>query len=269
LLTGDQVRPGDALPIPRRIPGPDRPLTHLNLLQILRESGPGISADVRAGLGTEAELKAGLAPHYPRIWPKMWAMRHAARGHRVGVTAAAALVERGVVAAGELRVQGKRYGIPVHLEFTEELGLIFGLYLAEGHAAERFALFSVREAEVQDELARCFQSCDVPSFRRADGDFVVGARVWRDLFQTLMGGKAGEKRLPDCWPGSSAPTSRGMAASRPIVSPRSRGVASWRRTWLRPCCGSGSGREFNRRGNAFLAVTGASTTGSVCRERRT
>ena len=121
----------------------------------------------------------------------------------MSIAAGTALLERDLVSLPELHLHGKRYSQPAQLELTEDVGLIFGQYLAEGHAAPNFALFSVRDPDVQGALQRCFVRSGVPFYRRQDGDFVVATRVWRDLLHKLMGGKAGVKRMPDFWPALS------------------------------------------------------------------
>jgi excinuclease ABC B subunit len=203
LTLGTDLRTGDAVPIPANVPRPAQPLRYLNLLELLRESPAGISVDLRSSRADRALLRTALAPFYPNLGEKLWAIRRSVKGHGVRIGVATALLGSQVVSSSELRIQGKRHSVPACLEMTEELATIFGQYVAEGHAADRFVQLSVREPEVQRELARCLQSRDVPFFRRPDGDFVSGSRVWRDLLHRLMGSTAGKKRLPEFWPALS------------------------------------------------------------------
>ncbi len=200
LLPGDQVRVGDALPVPTELPEPAEPLLHLNLLQYLDRSARSVSVRARAGSVTAGALRATMNDHYAAPRTKVWSI---GRGEGFSMTAATGLLERGAVSLADLSLHGKRHSQPARLELTPDLGVVFGQYLAEGHAAANFALLSVREAEVQDELARCLRSVGIPSYRRQDGDFVIAARAWRDLLFSLMGGSAGSKHLPDCWPALS------------------------------------------------------------------
>lgn len=198
LLPGDALKSGDALPLPTRIPEPKEPQTYLNVLERLK----GISLHV--GVSTESfdlplkELKRVLIPFYPDIHGKVSRIRR--HNEKVSLAAAVALAERAATPLEHIQLHGKYYQQSAYLPLTTELATIWGLYLAEGHAAPRFALLSVRESEVQSELERCLRSCGIAFFRRDDGDFVIGTRVWRDLFHSLMGGRAETKRLPDNWP---------------------------------------------------------------------
>ncbi len=196
LLPGDQVQVGDALPVPTDLPEPAEPLLHLNLLQHLDRQARSVSVRARAGSVTALALRATMNDHYAAPRTKAWSI---GRGEGFSMAAANGLMERGAVSLADLSLHGKRDTQPAMLELTPELGIVFGQYLAEGHGAARFALLSVREQEVQDELERCLHSVGIPFFRRHDGDFVIGARTWRDILFSLMGGSAGSKRLPDCW----------------------------------------------------------------------
>ena len=198
LISGNEVRVGDALPVPCALPEPAEPMSSLNLLSLLEKGGRSLSVRVRSGVTLGDDLRPALESHYPQAtWVKEWNVR---RGEGVSIAAGTTLLDRQVVSLSDLSLHGKRYAQPASLELTEELGLVFGQYLAEGHGAAEFALFSARDPEVQEELERCLVTCNIPFVRRLDGDFVVGMRIWRDLFHTLMGGLAHAKRLPNFWP---------------------------------------------------------------------
>lgn len=82
------------------------------------------------------------------------------------------------------------------LPLTPALALLLGQYVAEGHAAPGCALISVRDADVQAQLTAALDELEAGYFRRADGDFVLSGRVWREVLARLMGERSGEKRLP-------------------------------------------------------------------------
>jgi len=200
LLPGDALQPGDALPVPLHIPEPTAPQSHLNLLELLKSTGSSVAVHIGIVFPAD-EVKAALSPFYPHVQEKVRRMQR--YGESVSLASAAALLERGTTTLQRTRLCGKRYSVPAQLEITTELGFLWGQYLAEGHASARYFLFSVRESEVQAELERCLRACNIAFYRRADGDFVVAVRAWRDLFQTWMGGHAQAKRLPACWPALS------------------------------------------------------------------
>ncbi len=201
LLTGDQVREGDAMPVPAAVPEPAQPLQFLDLLSYLRHKS--LTLSVRSRPNAQVEWQDAVKSFYPQPGQKLWRMRHAGEG--VSLAAGAFLLQHDLASLADLTLHGSRYSRPARLDMTEEIGVVFGQYLAEGHAAERFALFSVRDPEVQQELQRCLVANVIPFFRRPDGDFVVGARLWRDLLHGLMGGNAGTKHLPDFWAALSNP----------------------------------------------------------------
>ena len=200
LLQGSQVRPGDALPLPEKVPEPDRPITQLDLLDYLSTS-TGTFADVRKVMDRmEAEeLADWIGRHNPRPYGKLYAMRQGLKGHSVGLSAAAELVERGHLASEDIEIPGRRYSRGASLDLDEaSLGLL-GLYIAEGHAADRYAMLSVREPQLQRMVAGWLDDLDIHFFRTRDGDFVIGTRMWRDVFAAMLGTHAPNKRLPAFW----------------------------------------------------------------------
>ncbi len=207
LLPGDQVQTGDALPLPRRIPAPSQPLQSLNLISLLRTGSPDLkrtaSVKMQPGLSLPDKWEAVVAPFYEKPHQKLWRVRVQDEG--MSLAAGAALLDTRGVVLSDLRLQGGRYCRSAALEISRDLGILWGQYLAEGHASPGFALLSVRDPEVQQEVQRCLVSCLVPFFRRPDGDFVIGERVWRDMLFLLMGSGSASKHLPSCWPALSDP----------------------------------------------------------------
>ena len=200
LLPAAELGQGDALPLPESIPEPTVPAKQLNLLELLQDS-PGVYADVRkvTEVLAEDELKSWLAEHYASVDAKLFSFRHSVRGHGVKLQAASDLLEKKVLTLPDVAVQGKTYRRPAQLELNENIMTLLGLYLAEGHAAERFALVSVRDAEVQTLLKHALDQEAIPYFRRQDGDFVLGTRIWREVLAQLSGTHAFNKRLPALW----------------------------------------------------------------------
>jgi excinuclease ABC subunit B len=207
LLPGDQVQTGDALPVPRRIPPPAQPLQYLNLISLLRTAAPelkrAVSVKMQPGLALPDNWKAVIASYYDKPYYKQWRMR--VQGEGMSLAAGTTLLDTGSIVLGDLCLQGSRYTQSAELSLSNDLGVLWGQYLAEGHASDKFALLSVRDPDVQQEVQRCLVSCLVPFFRRPDGDFVIGERVWRDMLFLLMGSGSGFKHLPSCWPALSNP----------------------------------------------------------------
>jgi hypothetical protein len=200
LLTSDQLQIGDALPIPLSIPEPEKPLESLNLLEVLKDSKT-IYIDVRqvASQQERGFVKSWLGDFYTKPLGKRFALENNIKGHGVSFAAATALLERTSSPLESVLLQGKTYKQNAKLDITSELMTLWGTFLAEGHAAPRFILLSVREEEIQTKITHCLNTLGIAFSRRKDGDFVVASRIWRDVFAKLMGHHAGNKALPKCW----------------------------------------------------------------------
>lgn len=200
LLQGDQVRKGDALPVPRRLPEPQEPLTDLNTFELLKDV-PGLRVEYKTDVPDS--ILPVLSVHHKSGQQKLYAMQKRIRGRGISMPVAQALLEADHVSIEDLQFLGSTYTSPTQLKIDAALMVLFGQYVAEGHSAERFSLISTREAEAQNILEQALQSRAVPHFRRKDGDFVVGSSFWHALLKTLMGTHAGNKHLPAQWVGLS------------------------------------------------------------------
>lgn len=194
LVAGDDVRTGDALPIPRRVPQPDGTVTHLDTLALL--DGTPFHVAVPYTPDRDPEWRDLVRGHHARPDGKLHALRRGKRGGGLSVTAARAAVSQGLAVAAEARVSARSVSVAGQLPLTAALALLLGQYVAEGHAAPGFALISVRDADVQAQLAEALDELEAGYFRRTDGDFVLSGRVWREVLARLMGERSGEKHLP-------------------------------------------------------------------------
>jgi len=200
LVPTSEVRQGDALPVPERIGEPEAPLTELNLLEVLRDR-PGVYADVRGALeGIDARaLERWAASFYVNAYAKLYALRGGLKGHGVSLPAATALCGHSATALQHTLVQGKRYARAARLPLSDDLMTLLGLYVAEGHTAERFALLSARDPEVSAYTEGVLARLGIPHYRHRDGDFVFSARIWCETLRALVGTHAHNKRLPSFW----------------------------------------------------------------------
>ena len=198
LLPGSEVRAGDALPIPARVPEPGQPLKRLNLLERLADTS--LLVQLPEGRVARTDLHDALSADFAQPYQKRY--RVLIGGEPVSMATAQRLVRAGAVSLADLRMRSssRRYDAPASLPITDDLCLVLGQYLAEGHSADRFSLISTRDAEVQNALDAALRESGIPSYRRPDGDFVIATRIWHALFSTSMGTHAGSKRLPDFWP---------------------------------------------------------------------
>ena len=205
LLQGSEVCGGDSLPIPRKLDAPTDPLRYLNLLHLVEEDSSDTSVQAIIPSGTilsDTDLEAALAPLYAFPCQKRWRVRNQNEG--VPVSVAAQLCRDGRLSTDQIRLRSsRRYDAPALLPITTAFCTVLGQYVAEGHSADRFSLISVRDPQVQIVLEEALRSIDLPFFRRPDGDFVIGTRLWHLVFSSLMGTHAGTKRLPSLWPSLS------------------------------------------------------------------
>ncbi|GBF06976.1 UvrABC system protein B, uvrB [Deinococcus aerius] len=195
LIHGDAVQEGDALPVPRRTPEPGQTLTYLNTLDILDGLPFQVSAPYTAE--RDGEWRDLVQAHYPQPSGKLHAVRHGKKAGRLNAAGARAAIAGGLMTLEESRVSARMAELPAALPLNAPLALVFGQYVAEGHSAEQFALISARDPEVQGQLEVALRALDANFFRRQDGDFVLGGRVWHELLSRLMGKTAHTKHLPE------------------------------------------------------------------------
>ncbi|WP_439648691.1 excinuclease ABC subunit UvrB [Deinococcus arboris] len=194
LIHGDDVRSGDALPIPRRVPEPGGTLNHLDTLAVL--DGTPFHVAVPYTSEQDDAWRTLVRAHHDRPDGKLHALRYGKRGGGLSVAAARTAVRQGLAVAEQTRISARSAQLAGQLPLSPALALLFGQYVAEGHAAPGFALISVRDPDVQAQLTAALAELEIGHFRRQDGDFVLSGRVWRELLARLMGERSGEKHLP-------------------------------------------------------------------------
>ena len=198
LLPGGEVRTGDCLPVPLQTPAPDVPVRSFDALQFATTARGAWHVRFDA-------VQLTFNPHWRDALreetdgnAKASRMRRSGEGieprlARDILTASPALVARATIGS-------RRHQTPVQWAISPAMMFVWGQFLAEGHAAEQFALISTRDPEVQRVLEADLRSIGAPFGRRSDGDFTIPSRVWRDIFAGLMGTHAGGKHLPALWP---------------------------------------------------------------------
>ena len=176
---------GDAIPLPDRTPGPvdGDALTRLDTwdaIDIDRAwvTGPdvlGVEGVVSEGKALEGQWRAHL--------------RDVGRG---GVT----VMER----HGDTvisRAKG-RHRLPASRPLDAPFLQFLGLFVAEGHVADGYALLT--PGPENDNLAGAIlDACVIPWRRRVPGDFTLPASVTHDQMLVLCGARASEKHLPPFW----------------------------------------------------------------------
>ncbi len=206
LLETHQVRAGDYLPIPIRLPAPPVPLLTLSLLQFME--GRRVFVDCRAQLARlnradlcrlESAMRAeGRSCSHGKL------ARVVRSGERVLLQDAQALEAHGVPlrishASVGLRSRGRE--LPLMLPVTADLLELLGCFIAEGHAEPGYFMVSCADSDLQQRLERCLEALGLTWFVRTTGyDYVISWRLYAQLFATWCGRRAREKRLPPFWP---------------------------------------------------------------------
>ncbi|HEX2221030.1 MAG TPA: LAGLIDADG family homing endonuclease, partial [Candidatus Limnocylindria bacterium] len=177
------LRAGDHLPLPERTPPPEAPQRRMDVAAAVGDArlyvtGPEVldrSVDLTARWYLAEGRRAPLAAVQPRN---------------------VAVLER----FGPTRIVGSigRHGLPASVALTDAWLAFLGLFVAEGHVADRFA--SITPGPENESLARrLLDECRIAWFRRGEGELGIGPRVVTELLRSACGRRAGEKHLPPFW----------------------------------------------------------------------
>ncbi len=178
------LRPGDSLPLPGRLPAPVVPIRRYDVCPDL-DTWPAY-VEGPAGLGRDV-------PHVAR--------NALARGHRAPLASigshGVALMER----LGDTRIGGHRgtQTLPASRPLTTEFLSLLGMFVAEGHVADTYATLTPGPENV--EVARgLLQACDVHFNERGRDELAITGRASTEMLRALCGSRAAEKHLPPFWP---------------------------------------------------------------------
>ena len=178
------LQPGDRLPLPKRLLAPTRAQASLDVAHAVEHArlyvtGPEV-------LGGEVDFTA---------------RRYLARGQRAPMAsighANVAVLER----FGHTRIVARRgrNGLPASLELTDFHLEFLGLFVAEGHVADRYA--TITPGPENDLLARkLLDGIGIPHFGSKLGERRIGSRVVTEVLRSQCGDVAARKRLPPIWP---------------------------------------------------------------------
>ncbi len=212
LTTPDTLEPQDALPIPAHLPPPTQPLTHVNLLEYLQGANLFVEAPETIAHFLEHHNPGELvrlleAEGLSDGWSRVRAMRTGRRGRGLRVSVWWNLLHKSVdLAAAWLPAQAtvggksRKHRLPVQYPLSSELARLMGYYLAEGHAASRYLLLSVRSPVLVRDLQSILHHLGIAYTRRSSGDFQISSATLSTLFRRWMGARAEDKHLPPFWP---------------------------------------------------------------------
>jgi excinuclease ABC B subunit len=213
LLPTAEIREGDWIPLPPRLPAPSTEITSLNLLSVLAEENLYVAAQDQVremvAAGGYRELVALLRPYYEAPWDKLYAVLHNQRGSRIPVGVFKELLERSprlrlYWRPEEARIVGKldRCSLPATIPISGDLLRLIGYYLAEGNSQSQSGYFvwSNLSPEIQQGFENALTSLGIPFTRRNAKDYQVSSAPLALLLRHLAGSRASDKHLPPFWP---------------------------------------------------------------------
>jgi len=206
LVRTDQLREDDHLPIPLSLPAPP-PLTELHLEDLLPPDisvrAEGFFSDLVATYGRTRTLKI-LKKYYSDPKAKLWSILNEKKGgvplykfHSICKDLPPDWVENHI--EGAYLQMSPSYSLPLRLKLGTHILRLFGYYLAEGHAEERYLLISSHEKVVRADVFKSLDFLNIKYLIRPNTDIQISSRIMAALFGSLMGKRAAEKHFPTFW----------------------------------------------------------------------
>jgi hypothetical protein len=196
LLPTQEIRPGDYLPVPRRLPEPITPLERLPVEEMFDDG-----ARIYVTLPLLSEV---WKTHEPVLRPVLPA-RHAyakVRGAPVSLaTYKQATAALPVLAAGaRFSTRNGKHGIVGGLEFDDQLLRLIGYYIGEGHAEPPYFIISSADDEMVVDYLAALHGLGLHTTQRPGTyDYSTCSSLWSRLFAQWCGRDARSKRLPPFW----------------------------------------------------------------------
>ena len=180
LLQTKEIQSGDYLPLPVSLPSPAAPLGTVSLTETLRDEK----------VYAHVELSSSNQPTLSRS--KRWRVEQ--RGE--GILSA----ELPLTLAKNLHLKNSnKYSFPTELNITADWLSLIGVYVAEGHATDRYVLLSAQEPEWQQKVKQIIRGLDFHFNVRANGDLQISSALLSRILARWCGRSARHKRLPDFW----------------------------------------------------------------------
>jgi len=215
LIETADAQPTDALPIPATMdrPAPSSASVFVDLLDVLRDSGLHVKAAplLRAFLEREGVAAlagplraAGIQQPYSKI-ASIRGRTHGDGGLTPRVAASVlAATDRlgGTWMPSDVEIGGKRaaHRLPGRLELTPDVLRLFGYYVAEGHASDRYLVLANRSPAVRRQIEAALRHLNLPFHERPSSDIQIGSKALTELLREECGSVSREKRLPSFWP---------------------------------------------------------------------
>ncbi|MFH1867355.1 MAG: excinuclease ABC subunit UvrB [Candidatus Omnitrophota bacterium] len=217
LLPTIELKNTDYIPLPLEIPIPERNLSHLNLLEILKKENLFVDAKpfMLKALSEKkpAKIIQAMDKHYSFPHQKFYQIKS---GSYRGMPLAAILqvaqdLNIGFSAEDISRMvigsQIHNYTLPALIPLSEEWLKLIGYYIAEGHGepGSRFFTITAFNPVIQKELRDIFRKLGLNYYRNKynKNDFSVSSKIHTILLKEIAGSNARSKKLPEFWPNLS------------------------------------------------------------------
>ena len=153
--------------------------------------------------GIVASFKSsGLEPY-----SKLSAIRRGIRGSGVHVRDYGRLMQdtkglAGYAATDTIRIGGERPAcrLPAQLPLTHSILALFGYYIAEGCAQDRYFILANRHPIIRARIEAALHELGIPFGVRSSSDYQISSTALTTLLAKTCGTGAWDKRLPDFWP---------------------------------------------------------------------
>jgi excinuclease ABC subunit B len=211
LVTTEDVRSSDHLPVPDVIPVFSRALTELDILPYLRHTKLSVFAErpvleFVAATGTDGFARV-MKKYALDPYRKLYAMRRGIRGRGLKVDHFLTLLSStdglgGGYSSAPVYVGGRKEAcrLPARLPLTDSVLELFGYYVAEGNARDRYLKITNYHPVLRSRIEHALRELGLPFSARASTDFTISSTALSRLLAELCGHTAAHKCLPDFWP---------------------------------------------------------------------
>ena len=211
LIRTEEARSSDFLPVPDIVTDLQEKLGSIDILAYLAGTRLSVFAeepilDYVAATGTDgfhaAMNAAGIAAR-----SKLYAIRKRIRGRGIRVRHFLDLLAKtdglaGRYSQAQVFVGGKKehHHLPAKLLLSDAVLSLFGFYVAEGNAQDRYFILSNRHPVIRARIEASLRELGIPFRVRPSSDYVVSSLALTSLLSALCGKRAQCKRLPEFWP---------------------------------------------------------------------
>jgi excinuclease ABC B subunit len=208
LIETADLRATDSLPLPERL-APGQSVAHFDLIDCApgrgwRVEAPRQLAAFAQAQGTRALSQPLRAAGVGHVAGAMWSARGGS-GSLKRATLNRVLADTDRLSgtwnaeAARVRVGNGRNSLPARLPLTRPFLRLLGLYLAEGHASQRYVLFSNHDEKVRSELFAALDALKLTYSVRPNSDIQVSSTSLTQLLRSWCGGGSAGKHLPLFW----------------------------------------------------------------------